>query len=767
MWLRRLNFLNWSISAKLILIYLVAILLPIIIIVAPTVSQRRINAARAENRVRLATLGPYEITRIEQTLQSLTTLIERLPSTEPADRETFNNYLYLAPTTLSAERRDQLERQIELRIVRYLANTPGLTRMRLFGETGQLLMDATQQDETRIVSFGANLLGTTPADTMLQSSAYINTTTTDIYVSEQGHLSLDVILPFQIGFNMSGTPKIPGYLAVTVNLQALPPDSPLPDLYAMLQDFPQSEEQTHVFLLNRAGQLISPAPELDLLAEASQSEGFRAAQRGDHGVSSYYSPLLGEDVLGYHETVTFEDGPQITLLAETSSHALQTRGLQDVLFSIIAIVLGVTVIGLGAVLLGAAVIARPITRLTGSARRISAGYLDERPQPTTRQDEIGVLNNALAEMSDQLLNSITELEQRVAERTRNLELTLEIGRVLASIRDLDTLLEDVVNLIRDQFEQVYHVQVFLIDPQLQRAVLKASTGAIGRTLLERGHYLEVGSQSVIGSVTASGHAVVALDTSSNPIHRRNEFLPDTRAEMALPLRSGDRIIGALDLQSTAPDAFSEQDVGLFQGMADQITIAIENAILFAESNARLQQIENLNRLLTRANWQESLAGQEQDALVATAGPGAAPADAWSPLQREAMLTGQIADRAEGDTVTFAVPILLRGEVLGAVEWQVPGARYTQYVRQTALELTSRLALTAENIRLFEQGRRATQREQWVNQISSKLTGTTDIDQILQTAVRELGLVLRLPQTAIRLNPSNGQPAEAVTETSSE
>ncbi|RPJ02991.1 MAG: GAF domain-containing protein, partial [Chloroflexi bacterium] len=327
----------------------------------------------------------------------------------------------------------------------------------------------------------------------------------------------------------------------------------------------------------------------------------------------------------------------------------------------------------------------------------------------------------------------------------------------ATIRDLDTLLEEVVNLIRNRFAPVYHAQVFLIDAQTNRAVLRASTGQAGRLLLHRGHYLDIGSQSVIGSVTVTGHAVVALDTSNNPIHRRNEFLPDTRAEMALPLRIGKRIIGALDLQSTHPNAFSEQDIELFQGMADQVSVAIEKTALFDESLARLVEIERLNRSLTEAAWREVGERRGPSSTSASAGQ-VAPAGSWSALQREAIQTRQIAEHQEADRITLAVPVLLREQVMGAVEWQVPQANYTPSTRQTALELSDRLALAAENIRLFEQSLQAVQREQLVNQISSKLIGTTDIDLILQTAVRELGLALRASQMMIQLKPL-GQPSD--------
>ncbi|MBN1564684.1 MAG: GAF domain-containing protein [Anaerolineae bacterium] len=526
----------------------------------------------------------------------------------------------------------------------------------------------------------------------------------------------------------------------------------LAEMVTLLQDVPPAENPTYTFVLDENGNLIDPSAEGDTVQNAADSRGFKMAQHGQAGVGQYYSPLLQTDVMGYYLKKMLLDGSAITLLIETPMSDVRSEAMEQGVFTFLLIGASMLLMGVITTALTTWLIARPISLLTESARQLATGNVNVRVPLQTRRDEIGILNNTLSEVGDQLLSAISELEQRVAERTRNLETTLEIGRVLTNIRDLDMLLEEVVNLIRDQFDVIYHAQVFLIDDETDRAVLRASTGPAGRQLLQRGHYLEVGSQSVLGSVTATGHAVVALDTSHNPIHRRNEFLPDTRAEMALPLRIGARIIGALDLQSTEPDAFSDQDVDLFQGMADQISIAIQNAMLFAESIDRLQEIERLNRSLTETVWSEIEHRRGAEALSAVSGPAPVVAGEWSDLQREAMRTQQIAERIEGDTVTFAVPILLREQVLGAVEWQVPEARYTRDARQTALELTTRLGLTAENIRLFEQSRQAAQRELLVNQISSKLIGSTNIDQILQTAVRELGEALRLPRTAIRLHP---------------
>lgn len=765
--LRRLNVMNWPISTKLTVIFLLAVLLPALLIIVPLSAQRRSTMLREQNKVRLETLGPSEIERTTLVLNELSTALERFGA-NPNDYQAMQNFFYLARwSSLADHTKQDIRSFISRKIGQFVTDAPSLSRVRLYDFRGTLLVDATKTGEGLSFVYLTPPPNETPADRVITAGDVgLRTTITSIYVDDNGWPSLDVIYTLRPPWDPTGASSIVGQIVFTQDLVLAQADPSLPDLYARLQDFPRSEQSTAVYVLDSDGRLLTPSNKFPWLYNASASTGFRRAQAGETGVSSYRSPFLNEKVIGYHATVTFPDGPQFTFLLETPQDEITREAITEGFVTLLWAGIGSLVLGLFSIVLGTIVIARPLSRLTQAARRITAGHLDTQLPTLARRDEIGVLNNAFGEMADQLFSAIRELESRVTERTRNLELTLEVGRVLTSIRDLDTLLEEVVNLIRDRFDKVYHAQVFLIDPQTNHAKLRASTGEPGRLLLMRGHYLEVGSQGVIGSVTATGHAVVALDTSRNPIHKHNEFLPDTRAEMALPLRIGSRIIGALDLQSTQPDAFTEQDVELFQGMADQITITIENAVLFDESMARLLEIERLNRSLTQDVWREVGQRRTPQTLSAEIGPTAPEAGQWTALQIEAVRTRQIAEQVDGDMVFFAVPVLLRDQVMGAVEWQVPRPRYTHNTRQTALELSARLALTAENIRLFEQSLQTIQREQLVNQISGKLTGTTDIDQILQTAVRELGLALHASQTMIRLAPgedsgqSTDQPAEA-------
>lgn len=203
-------------------------------------------------------------------------------------------------------------------------------------------------------------------------------------------------------------------------------------------------------------------------------------------------------------------------------------------------------------------------------------------------------------MADQL--GIALENRRLLAKTQRLALQLQtgadVGRVITSNLDLDVLLGETVELIRDRFG-FDHAQIFLLDEDGKWAVLHKSTGPVGRELLARGHKLPVGSQSVIGQVTARRQTLIARDVGSDLVHRPNVLLPDTRAEIAIPLQIGNKLIGALDVQSNESDAFSENDVVTLELLAAQIAVAIENARAFAEQQESAARLRELDRMKTQ------------------------------------------------------------------------------------------------------------------------------------------------------------------------
>lgn len=185
---------------------------------------------------------------------------------------------------------------------------------------------------------------------------------------------------------------------------------------------------------------------------------------------------------------------------------------------------------------------------------------------------------------------------KLQEANRRLQLTqtsTAVSQRILTHLDLETLLEETVELIRDQFVDIYHAQVFLVNPENNRAELRASTGEVGKRLLNLRHSLEVGSRSVIGTVTQTGVPVLVSDTSTDPVHRVNELLPNTLTELAIPLKTREGIIGALDVQSTRRNAFSQEDIEVLQTFANQIAIAVEHARLFSASQEEARRAQTL------------------------------------------------------------------------------------------------------------------------------------------------------------------------------
>ncbi|MBE9507558.1 MAG: GAF domain-containing protein, partial [Chloroflexi bacterium] len=200
-----------------------------------------------------------------------------------------------------------------------------------------------------------------------------------------------------------------------------------------------------------------------------------------------------------------------------------------------------------------------------------------------------------ARLHEQTQRHAEELEQQVAQRTRDLErrtlhlqVAAEVARDATTARDLDDLLNRAVNLIRERFE-FYHAGIFLVDERDEYAVLRAATGEAGRHMLEQGHRLKVGEQGIVGDVTGSGQPHIALDVGADAVHFDNPLLPETRLEMALPLKVGERVIGALDVQSIREAAFDEESVAALQIMADQLAVAIEKTRLFEQTQAALEE----------------------------------------------------------------------------------------------------------------------------------------------------------------------------------
>lgn len=480
----------------------------------------------------------------------------------------------------------------------------------------------------------------------------------------------------------------------------------------------------------------------------AQTDTYRLGAERDQTVIGFYAPIANP---------IRPDVPLFTLVTEAGASLTFGQSL---------VYLGgarafVLIVGAGSVLallvlLFNQLITQPVNQLREAMQAISQGDFEAPVDMPKRRDEIGQLTGTFVDMREHVHALLRDLETRIAERIRDINATHQVSRFAVTQRDLQTLMDEAVNLIIQHFPNIYHAQIFLLNDDRDYAVLRASTGEVGQVLLKRGHRLAVGSISVIGQVTKQGDVVVARDTATSQVHRRNEFLPDTRAELAIPLRVGELVIGALDVQSKQRNAFSQDEILVLQTMADQLAVAIENARLYQESLRRMADIERANREATLATWREYIYTRRQRALASEA--GVPTGSDLSDLRQRAIREGRVVvGEATGHgTVPVAVPIKLSGQTLGAVEWELPVEHLDNSKLQLAQELANRLAISLDNARLFEDSQRAAERERIVNTIAAKLTPQTEIAEILQTAVREVGQALRAPQVNIRLHQANGK-----------
>ncbi len=514
---------------------------------------------------------------------------------------------------------------------------------------------------------------------------------------------------------------------------------------------PASEPyRTISFLVDAEDVLFTPIETRDFALLSIESLGARRALSGQSGIDVYrIENGAGAEVIGYYAPVP---GIPLVLVAQID-YASAASGLENFIplrgFIAAVAVFGVIIVATIAL---TQLIVPPLARLRRAALGVIGGDYETPIPDVHRGDEVGATAEAFMEMRGRIKDVVNELESRVALRTRDIQATQEISRYAATQRDLSVLLNEVVELIIKRFPVIYHAQIFLVDDDGMYAVVRASTGEVGKRLLERGHRLAVGSVSVIGQVTDHGRYILAKDTAASQVHRRNEFLPNTRSELAIPLQVGNRIIGALDVQSIQSDAFPDDLIRVLETMADNIAIAIENARLYEEALRRVRQIEEGNREATRTAWQEYLRDQRALSISREAGVNVGSDDTISELRRRATASGEVlvGELTVRNTYPVAVPIQLRGQTLGAVEWELPANDFSRDKLELARELADRLALSLDNARLFQESRRATERERLVNMIASRLTAQTSIDQILQTAVREVGQALRAPQVTIRL-----------------
>jgi GAF domain-containing protein len=348
-----------------------------------------------------------------------------------------------------------------------------------------------------------------------------------------------------------------------------------------------------------------------------------------------------------------------------------------------------------------------------------------------------------SQMVEQLESMRIELERKVSKQVNELKASAQVGRTAASIYDHRQLMNEVVELISTQFG-FYHAGIFLIDEAGEFAILQAANSEGGKRLLSRGHKLPVGKLGIVGYVAERGEPRIALDVGQDATFFNNPELPQTRSEMALPLKAGGEIFGVLDVQSVESSAFADEDVEVLQLMADQVALAIQNARLIEESRRAIQELENLYKEQVRQDWKKKLSVQ-------------VPTYRYDRLGVEPASVAQFATTYNpDDQKQLQVPLMLRGEQLGVIllrrEEDQPA--WSADEKSLAQEAAGYVAAALENARLFEDAQTRAAREQALSQLTAQLTHTVNIDNLLKRAVQELSHLPDVAEVSIQIGATN-------------
>jgi GAF domain-containing protein/HAMP domain-containing protein len=455
-----------------------------------------------------------------------------------------------------------------------------------------------------------------------------------------------------------------------------------------------------------------------------------------------------------------------------------------------------------AVELGAKVVGKPAKSWMGAPMIVQGVVLgalviqDLEHEEAFNEDDMKFFTTVASQVAG-VIKSVQLLDES-KQRAIQIETAAEIARDISGSLNLDELLNKAVNLIRERFN-FHHAGIFLLDLPGEFAIIREATGEAGAQMKRQGHKIGVGSKSIVGYVTGKGETLIVSDTTKDLTYYPNPLLPETRAEVAIPLRVGERILGALDVQSTQPYAFHEDNLRSLQILADQLAIAVANTELFAETQEHLSQHRLLHHITSSAasgttleealesavsGLQVTLGGdrvmillvdREKRVLEVKAAVGYAEDISTMKVEVGKGITGWVAahrrplrlrdvsedsryiETSPNTRSELAIPLIYRNEILGVINVESEQAdAYSENDEEMLGTLGGSLAAVIANARLLEQIRAQSERERLINEITARIRRSSDVQSILQTTAGEIARVTGARYTKIQVDPKPGE-----------
>ncbi len=428
----------------------------------------------------------------------------------------------------------------------------------------------------------------------------------------------------------------------------------------------------------------------------------------------------------------------LTLIASIAITSINLTGIGIVSFASMILMTGLVINGSAAVIAAIIFSAASVAIYVGQSQGLLPANDTDLTEPvlyavvaTINFIFMGVLLRAgtnvlwltqtnLQKVNESLNRAQTNLEILVSKRTRNLELAADVGTQISQIRDLEELLIKAVGIIKKSFS-LYHTQIYLTDSTGRNLALKASAGEVGQKLIQQGHRLAIGIDSINGSAAQRRETVLEEDTrAQSSLFKPNTLLISTRSELAVPMIVSERLIGVLNLQSDEVGGLSEENKYVFETIASQLAVAIENANLFVQLQRTQEEITAQARRLTQIGWQSFLDSVEEG-------------DRLRYSYNLADVAPKISYQADTlNSIVYAAPITVSGAEVGVIQIENdPDFSWSEEDGELVQAIASQVAQKIENLRLLndanrfrreaEQSLRKLTRDNWDSYLNSSAT----------------------------------------------
>jgi PAS domain S-box-containing protein len=326
------------------------------------------------------------------------------------------------------------------------------------------------------------------------------------------------------------------------------------------------------------------------------------------------------------------------------------------------------------------------------------------------------------------------------QRAAQFQALAQVASSITAVQELQKTLNQIASTISLHLGH-YHVGIFLLDSTFQFAILQAASSEGGHEMLAQGYRLRIGETSIVSGAITTNKPRIAMDVDESKIFHANPYLPNTRSEVALPIRLSSNLIGVLDIQSLKQNAFTPDDLEVFEVLASQVGIAIQNARLYEQNVQSLKEIEEAYRRLSASTWASLL--QQSDVKAYTYdGVSSHPLAETQTNQKPSALS---------------VPVIVRGKIIGNLRLTPldPNRTWTEDEIAITSAVAERAALALEGARLLEDAQKRASRESFLSDVAGKLSTSFQMDSILRDTVEQLGQTLGNSTVSFQLvNPSS-------------